>query len=460
MRKRVRLSDDYKHFLMNVFTISLPIATQRVINLTVNLIDNIMVGKLGENAISAVSICGTYLWFLDAIILAIGSGALVIGAQDWGSGNTSRLKKLLSMAMTFSLAAALIFFVLTSLFPAQIIRIYSNVPELVEPGVAYLSHIRLGFFFIAISQTIVITLQSVKEVRIGLYNSIISCIFNIFFNWVFIFGHFGFPAMGVAGAALGTVMARLVEALISVCYLLFREQKLHFRITDFDLSFTKDFFFQYWKITLPILGMSFMQNLLNSAQTMITGRVSKYYMAAQSIVHMAWMIPNAFGGGMSNAASIMIGNDIGAGDIEKVRTDAWRFVKTAFCFALICSGMIQVILPVLMRFYEISAETQVLTRQMGYSASVTVLFLVTSSTVNNGIIRSGGDTRRLLRVDLISNWLVMIPFGILAAFVFKWPAPILYIILRSGNLIKSIWGLNKLRGTSWIKKLSVPETNS
>ncbi len=457
MSADVRTNDDYREFLRAVFVISLPIAFQRVINLTVSLIDNIMVGRLGENAMSAVSICNTYLWFLDAFILGISSGALVIGAQDWGAGDTSRLKKLLSLAMTFSLTAALIFFLITSFFPEQIIRIYSNVPELVAPGAAYLRNIRFGFFFIAISQTIIITLQSVKEVKIGLYNSMLSCVFNIFFNWVFIFGHLGFPAMGVAGAALGTVMARLVEALITTSFLLFKEKKLRFRLRDYNPFVTARLMKQYWKVTLPILGMSFMQNLLNSSQTMITGRVSKYYMAAQSIVHNAWMIPNAFGGGMSNAASIMIGNDIGAGDIEQVRKDSWRFVRTAFVFALICSGMIQVILPVLMRFYSISAETAVLTRQMGWSASVTVLFLVTSSTVNNGIIRAGGDTRRLLVVDFIANWFIMIPFGILAAFVFKWPAPILYIILRSGNLLKSVWGLNRLRGTAWIRKLTAKE---
>ena len=459
MTETVR-EDTYQAFIRSVFTLSLPIALQRVITLTVSLIDNIMVGQLGENAISAVSICNTYLWFLDAVILGIGSGALVIGAQDWGSGDTHRLKKLFSLALTFSLSAAAIFFLITSLFPETIIRIYSNVPELVEPGSSYLMHVRWGFLFLAISQSIVITLQSVREVRIGLYTSLLSCVFNVFFNWVFIFGHFGFPAMGVAGAALGTVMARLAEAMIAVCYLLWKEEKLKFRLCDYNPIVSKELMLQYWKVTLPILGMSFMQNLVNSSQTMITGRVSKYYMAAQSIVHMAWMIPNAFGGGMSNAAGIMIGNDIGAGDIGQVRKDAWRFVKTAMVFACICSGMIQIILPILMRFYTISEETRILTRQMGFSASVTVLFLVTSSTVNNGVIRAGGDTKRLFRTDLISNWLVSIPFGILAAFVLKWPAPVLYVILRSGNLFKAIWGLNRLRGTDWIRRLSAKETPS
>lgn len=444
----------YKQFIYTVFSLSLPLAVQRVINLTVSLIDNIMVGRLGENAMSAVGICNTYLWFLDAVILGISSGAMIICAQDWGAGDRSRIKRLFSLAMTYSLTAALVFYTLTSLFSEQIIRIYSNIPELVAPGSAYLLHVRYGFLFLAVSQTIVIILQAVREVRIGLINSILSCIFNVFFNWVFIFGHLGFPAMGVAGAALGTAVARGIEALISVVYLLMIEKKIRFRLTDFNPFVTKELHVKYWTVTLPILGMSFMQNLLNSSQTMITGRVSKYYMAAQQIVHMAWMIPNAFGGGMSNSASIIIGNDIGAGDLDEVHKDSWRFVRTALIFAFICSGLIQVLLPILMKFYTISEETQILTRQMGWSASITVLFLVTSSTVNNGVIRAGGDTRRLFIVDMISNWLITIPFGILAAFVLKWPAPILYIILRSGNLFKAIWGVNRLRGSDWIRKLT------
>ena len=172
----------YKQFIYTVFSLSLPLAVQRVINLTVSLIDNIMVGRLGENAMSAVGICNTYLWFLDAVILGISSGAMIICAQDWGAGDQSRIKKLFSLAMTYSLTAALIFYMVTSLFSEQIIRIYSNIPELVSPGSSYLLHVRYGFFFLAVSQTIVIILQAVREVRIGLVNSILSCIFNVFFK--------------------------------------------------------------------------------------------------------------------------------------------------------------------------------------------------------------------------------------------------------------------------------------
>ena len=167
---------------------------------------------------SAVGICNTYLWFLDAVILGISSGAMIICAQDWGAGDRSRIKKLFSLAMTYSLTAALVFYTLTSLFSEQIIRIYSNIPELVAPGSAYLLHVRYGFLFLAVSQTIVIILQSVREVRIGLINSILSCIFNVFFNWVFIFGHLGFPAMGVAGAAWGTLISQIVSICLYLTY--------------------------------------------------------------------------------------------------------------------------------------------------------------------------------------------------------------------------------------------------
>ena len=213
------MDNETKEFIREVFTLSLPVGFQQIINLTVNMIDNIMVGQMGELAITAVSISGTFTWLVMVFGTGLAHGANVVMAQDWGSGNVQRIKKLFSFVLTMSFSAAVIFFVLTSLFPDRIIQIYSSMPQFVAPGVEYLSIMKYSFLLTSISQMTLLMLQSVRSVKIGLYNSILSCFTNIFLNWVLIFGHLGFPALGIRGAALATVIARSIELVITLTYL-------------------------------------------------------------------------------------------------------------------------------------------------------------------------------------------------------------------------------------------------
>lgn len=448
------MDNETREFIREVFTLSLPVGFQQIINLTVNMIDNIMVGQMGELAITAVSISGTFTWLVMVFGTGLAHGANVVMAQDWGSGNVQRIKKLFSFVITMSFSAALIFFVITSLFPERIIQIYSSMPQFIAPGVEYLSIMKYSFLLTSISQMTLLMLQSVRSVKIGLYNSILSCFTNIFFNWVLIFGHLGFPALGIRGAALATVIARSIELVITLTYLFRFEPNLQFRPTDFHPVLDREFLLQYIHITLPLLIIDVLSNLVSSVQTMISGRISQYYISANSIVHMAWTIPNSFCVGVSASANIMVGNLIGSSRTDTAKSYAWKFVRTALLLGVIASGLVQVILPVLSSFYKITDETRILTRQMGYAASCTVLFLPLCFVVFNGILKAGGQTRKLMIVDMIANWCIAIPFGYIAAFVLHWHPAVLYAVLRSGNLFKAGWGLVQLKKGDWIHRIA------
>lgn len=448
------MDQETKKFLNEVLTLSLPVGLQQIINLLVHLIDNIMVGQLGELAITAVSISGTFTWLVHVFGMGLAHGANVVMAQDWGAGNVKRIKNLFSFIVTASACMSLLFFVLTSLFPEQIIRIYTSMEQFVAPGVSYLEIVKYSFLLSGLSQVMLLMLQSVRSVRIGLINSVISCFTNIFFNWMFIFGHFGVPAMGVRGAAVGTVIARAIELAVTVTYLLKFEKNLKFRISDFDPVLEKGFLVQFVKITTPLLIIDVLSNMVSSVQTMITGRISPYYISANSIVHQAWTILNSFCTGVAASANIMIGNLIGRGELEKALRDVWRFVRMALGLGLMSSALVQVLLPFLQQFYKVTEETRILTRQMGYSASFMMLFLPLCFIVFNGILKAGGQTRKLMRVDLAANWLIAIPAGYVAAFILHWHPAVLYAVLRSGNIFKAFWGLNKLRKGDWIHRIT------
>ncbi len=447
------MTTETKNFIRDVVVLALPVGFQFLINNVVNLIDGVMIGTLGEASITAVSISTTFLWLVSTFVMGIANGATIIGAQDYGKGRLDRIKRLLSIVCVISVILSLIFFVIMSVFPVQIIQIYTNIDSVIEPGCEYFKYIKYSLVFNAISVSIVTILRSVRSVKLGLYNSLMSCLSNVFFNWVFIYGHLGFPAMGVAGAALGTLIARLIEFIVSIVYLLYFEKNLRFRLSDFQPSLDRDSIRQWVKITLPLLLIDIQMNLASSVQTMITGRISDSYISANAIVHNSWMLPNVFLMGVSMAASIMIGNAIGLGDKEKAKRDSQRFVGASVAFGIFGGIMVQIILPILSSFYRVTDTTLLLAKDMGYAASISVLFLGASSILCNGVIKAGGMTNKILIVNIVSTWVIAIPLGYLGAFVFHWSAPVIYLILRAGNIFKSIWAWMQLRNDHWISAI-------
>ena len=443
-----------KRFINEMIHLALPAAFQQVINLCVTLIDNLMVGSLGEASISAVSICGTFLWLVITFTNGLAGGAVIIAAQDYGNNNLERIKKLLSVIMTISLSIGLIFFVITTFFPVQILQIYSNVDSIIEPGVGYLKYIKYSFPILSLSYGIMIMMRSVRTVKIGLYSSMITCGFNVFFNWVFIYGHLGAPQMGAAGAALATSLTYFIQLIVVLTYVLKFEKNLKFKLSDFNPFIDKELFFKFIKLALPLLAIDIMYNFSSSAQTMITGRISENYVTANSIVHMAWSIPDMFTQGIALSASIIIGNAIGAKDYKKAKEDSKRFIVTSICFGLFMATSLNIILPFFIQFYHVTDATKLLARQMGYAASITVFFGASCAILSNGVLKSGGYTNRLLKIDTISIWCVAIPLGFIGAFVLNWPAPVLYLVLRSGNITKTFWSYIQLRKDNWIKNLT------
>lgn len=448
------MKQEDKKFLKDVFTLAIPMGLQQVINLCVNLIDNIMIGSLGEAAITAVSVCGTYGWLSMTITNGLSNGAIVLAAQDYGNNNLKRIKKLFSLVITMAVCSGLFFFLFTSFFPVQILKFYSNVPEIIEPGCGYLKYIKWTYPISAISFSIILILRSVRSVKLGFYNSLFSCFSNVFFNWVFIYGNLGAPAMGAAGAAIGTLIARIIELCVSVTYLLFIEKNLQFKLTDYSLGLSKSYIFNYFKVMIPLLIIDVLGNLVSTAQTMISGRISAYYVAANSIVHMSWNIPSVFAFGVGMSASIMIGNSLGENNFQKAKEDAHRYLITSIFLGLFCGSMVQVILPILSNFYNVTNETLILARQMGYAASVAIVFTMINMCVCNGVIKAGGMSQQLLRVDLFGNWCIAIPLGIICAFVLHMPCWVLYFVLRLGNVVKVIWGTYRLKKGDWMQNLS------
>lgn len=443
-------TNENKTFLKNILMIAFPIAMQNLLSQILTLIDNLMVGTLGEECISAVSVCTTFLWLSYTFNSGICGGASILCAQEYGRKNYSKIKNIFSISLVINLLINDIFFLILKYFPENILKIYSNVPELLIPGIEYYEIIKYSLICTAVTLSITNVLQSMKNVKLSFYNSLISCLCNIIFNWLFIFGNLGFPAMGVRGAALGTVLARIVEMSISIIYFLFIEKDLKFKISEFNLFLTKKELLTLIRVTVPILIMDVLMNLTSSAQTMITGRISKYYVTANSIVHTTYMLPNTFSVGLSVAAGIMIGNKIGENDNTKVQKEAERFVYASIVFGIINSIMLFCLFPIISDFYQVSSETLQLAKRMSLAAEFSVFFMPVSYILCNGVIKAKGNTSTLLRIDFLSNWLISIPIGFFFSFYLNCPAEYLYVILRLSYVIKGLWGIWQIRSKKWL----------
>lgn len=441
-----------KDFYKEIFVLALPVAGQFLISQILQLLDNIMVGTLGEDCISAVAISFTFIWLVMTFFMGFASGSSILSAQEYGRKNIEKMKQLTATAICLNLVVAIVFFVLSSIYSPQILRLYTNQEDVIAKGVEYISIMKYSIPLYAITTTFVSMLQAAKNVKIGFINTIVSCFVNAGFNYVLIFGKFGFPALGITGAAIATLIARFCEFIVVFVYIFYMEKEIGFQSKDLWGRLDPSDFKTLIKVTLPILAIEILNNLVSSVQTSITGHISKYYVAANSIVHTAWVIPSTLSFGVSMAAGIMIGNTIGEGNQEKVQTYAKKFVSFGVIFGIINSFVLTLILPIISAQYHVSKETLELAAKMGRLAVVTVFFISIATIVCNGVIKASGQTQKLLFVDILSNWVIAIPLGYVCAFILKVPVHYIYLILRSGNIFKSIWGVIKIYSGTWYTK--------
>ncbi len=446
------MPEKQKSFWKELIIIAMPISLQFLINMVLIMVDNIMIGRLRESNITAVSICTTFLWLASTFYQGASEGLVIVSARAYGHKDIEKIRRTFTLVALINLCVGVLFFLVTSLFPRQILSLYTDIDDVIAPSLEYLRIAKYSVLFSSISTTTVMVFQAMKKVRIGLVNTIFSCGVKVLLNYLLIYGNLGFPALGIRGAAISSSACRLLEMIIMLIYLFFIDKELNFR--PFNLKVETDVYAikTLVTITYPLLIIDVLNNLVSSVQTMITGHISEYYVAANSIVHNSWVLPSIGSFGLSMAAGVMVGNEIGKGNEDDIDHYGKRFMIIAAVFGLFNASLVQVMMPIISSFYSVEAATLDLARKMSYFASITTFFNTFSNVVCSGVIKSSGKTRVLLMIDLLSNWLLAIPLGYLAAFVLKWPVEWLYIILRGGNLVKSIWGADQIIRKKWFKK--------
>ena len=437
-------------FYCRLLTEALPVTVQSVITIGVNLADNVMLGQLGETALSASALGTQFVSLFQFLCMGISMGASVLIARCWGAGRIEPLKKVVTIALRMSLFIALAFTVVSAAVPRLAIGIYSADEVIVGAGAVYLRWSAPTFVLMALSLVCTNVLRSVSSAHIPFFASLAAFFINIGANYLFIFGKFGAPRMEIAGAALGTVLARIVETgVICGCFFL-RDRKIRYRAADL-CGGCREMLREFFRISIPVMISDTLLGVGDSALTMIMGHIGAQFVSAHSITMAVQRVSTLFITGLSYAACIIIGQTLGKGDLEQTKRQGTTFVLLGTAIGALAGLIICFVRDPILGAYQITEQTREISRQLMDSLSLIIVFRALSSLLTKGVLRGGGDTRFLLAADLSTMWLIAVPLGALAGLVWKLPAFWVFFALHFDHVVKVIVCLLRMKSGRWIQ---------
>ena len=431
----------------------IPMALQNLINTGVSACVVFMLGKVGETALSASSLARQVQYIMSLFLFGLTSGATVLTAQYWGKGDKKTIERILAMGMCMAVAVTAIFTLVSLLMPETLIRIFTNESEVIREGVKYLRIVAFSYIAIGITDVYLYIMRSVERIKVATAVYLSSLICNVILNAVFIFGMFGCPAMGIRGAALATLLARILELILVIGYAKIYNREILFRMKYFfhmDSGLLKDFLV----CAVPVILNEVLWGIANSASTAILGHMGSAAVAANSVAQVTKEMSMVVSFGISNAAAIYLGKTIGEKKYQHARAYAERFVKLSILLGI---GSAVIILLSSQMIIMVMAMTPLTKDYLRFMMCVMAYYAVAQTldeTVIVGIFRSGGDTRFGLIIDLTAMWGCSVLLGAAAAFVFHCSVPVVYALLMSDELVKIpiIWG--RYKNCSWIRNIT------
>lgn len=466
-------------FYKTVFVLAFPIALQSLITIGVNMLDTMMVGSLGDNPLSATSLANSFISVFQIFCMGLGMGASVLVSRYWGMKRAAQngslkddenedapenaedkvkaasraLKQTVCLMLRLNICLALLFAIATFVIPGIIMRTYTSEEAIIELGVTYFRFSVLTYFFVGLSLVVTIVLRSVGQVMYPLIVSVGAFFVNLTMNYILIFGKFGAPKMGVAGAALGTLIARIFECVLILGYLMIYDKKIGFKPKDILMK-TRSLLKEYIRISIPVLISDGILAIGTNSVAMVIGHLGSTFVAANAITSVTQQLSTVVISGVSQAGAIVTGITLGEGDKNKTMKQGYQFFRLGLflgtfsaVFIFLSSG------PIISFYGNVSPETAETAQQLMNAISLIIVFQGTNSIMTKGVIRGGGDTTVLMLADNIFLWVIAIPLGILAGFYLKLPAFWIYICLKSDQIVKTFWAFLRLRSGKWIKKI-------
>lgn len=422
-------------FYRSVFSLVIPMALQNLINVAVSSADVVMLGRVGETALSGASLAGQVQFIMTLILFGLSSGAAVLTAQYWGKRDIRTIERVLGIAMRFALLVSVIFTAAVWIAPESIMKIFTPEQPVVEEGVKYLKIISFSYIFTAFTQIYLNVMRSVERVMVATVVYLVSLMMNISLNAVFIFGMLGCPAMGVSGAALATLIARLTEFAIVIVYSLRFNRQVRFCFKDL-FGHHRELFRDFMKYSLPVTANEMLWGVGVSVNSLVIGHMGQSAVAANSAAQVVRQLATVVSFGIANATAILIGKVIGAGREDLADVYGKRFVRLTLAAGFLGACVVLAVRPVVLGVMNLGDEASGYLSFMMFVMSYFVFGQSYNTTIVVGVCRAGGDAKFGLLLDSTMMWGFSILLGTLGAFVFHWSVLVVYVLLMSDEVVK------------------------
>lgn len=442
-----------KQYFKTMLMIAVPVMLQNFITSFLNMVDTVMVGKLGEAEIAAVGIANQYFFFYNMFLIGLCAGCSVFIAQFWGKRDLPNIKRILGIGLISTVLVSIIFMVIGFLYPRMVMALFSDEQMVIDLGAGYLKIVLVSYFFTGISFVYSFSLRSIGQAVQPMLISGLALMVNIFFNYVFIFGNFGAPALGVEGAAIATVIARVIEATVLVASIYLQKGVLaaNFReLTDFNFGFWA----KAYRTIFPVILNDMCWGLASLVYVAVYGRMGTQAVATIQICNTINGLFMVVIFGLSGAAQVMVGNSIGAGEEGLGRSYARRFCILSLLVGLILGVLIALCAPLILNFFNVSPDVRRSSEIILYTIAIIFFIRALSIMLIVGILRGGGDAARAFIIEGFTMWFIGVPLILLGAFVFHFPVYIVYGLALMEEVAKCILGLLRLKSGRWINNVT------
>lgn len=447
------MESEKRIFYRKLWGLVFPIAIQNLMTALVSASDAFMLGFVSQTSLSAVSLATQIQFVHNLFMLALTIGATTLAAQYWGKGDTDSVEEILAIVLKISMAVSVVFFIAAMFFSGFLMRIFTNDIKLIQAGIPYLRIVSVSYLFMGFSQIyLCIMKNSGRTAKSTIYGSV-AVVINIGFNVIFIFGLAGFPAMGIAGAALATTVSRALELLLTIYENMHRSLvcvRLKY-IRNSSKKLKKDF----WHYTTPVLGNELVWGCGFTMFSVIMGHLGSDAVAANSVANILKNIIACVCNGIGIGAGIIVGNELGKGEMERATEYGNRLFKLAV-FAGTVSGLILLAVSPVLRIFtgSLSAQAHSYLKNMMYICTYYMIGKSVNATVIAGVFCAGGDTKFGLKCDAVTMWVILIPIGMITAFVLKLPIMVVYFIISMDEIIKLPAVYRHYKKYNWVRNLT------
>lgn len=439
-------------FNKDILRLAVPIVLQNIVTTAVNSADVIMLGFVGQNALSAGSLANQVMFILNLVYTGISSGVIMLAAQYWGKKDTKTIEHIMGIGMQLSMFISSMFFIMAFFFPHILMRIFTNDINLIYAGIPYLRMVSFSYLFMSFSQVYLCAMRSIERVHFSTVTNAVALILNIIFNAVFIFGLFGAPKLGILGVALATVIARGVE--FTICVIdNFIPKAIHFHIKNI-LEVNKILFFDFMKYSLPAFGNEIVWGVAFSMYSVIMGHLDSDIVAANAVVVVARNLGTVACFGIADAGAIILGKSIGSGNTDTIKSDSSHFVKITSMSAVVGGIVIFLLRPVFFTMADLTPTAQSYLSIMLFINMYYIVGQAFNTAMICGVFRSGGDSKWGFFCDIIDMWCYSVPLGFISAFVLKLPPMWVYFLICTDEFVKIPFVYKHYKSYKWLKNIT------